>query len=59
MITFPAQSYLFPKFDFYIIIIIMIIIISFIWEFFAPALAVGFPLESDWQQIPSSLQDSS
>ena len=28
-------------------------------EFFPPALADGFPLEFEWQQVSSSLQDSS
>ena len=28
-------------------------------SFFKPALADGFPMESTWQQVPSSLQDSS
>ena len=42
-----------------IIIIIIIIIITIIWEFFTPALFYGFPLESEWQQVSSSLQDSS
>ena len=38
---------------------IIIIIILLISEFFTPALADGFPLESEWQQVSSSLQDSS
>ena len=38
---------------------IITIIIIFIWEFFTSALADGFPLESEWQQVSSSLQDSS
>ena len=37
----------------------MEIIILFIREFFTPALADGFPLGSDWQQVSSSHQDSS
>ena len=28
-------------------------------SFFTPALADGFPLEFDWQQVSSSLQESS
>ena len=36
-----------------------LIIILPIWEFFTPVLADGFPLESEWQQVSSSLQDSS
>ena len=40
-------------------IIIIIIIILIVREFFTPALADGFPLESKWQQISLSLQDSS
>ena len=38
---------------------IIIIIILLIWEFFAPVLADGFPLDSEWQQVSSSLQDIS
>ena len=30
-----------------------------IWKFFTSALADGFSLEFEWQQISSSLQDSS
>ena len=37
---------------------IMSIIILLIWEFFIPALADGYLLESEWQQVSSSLQDS-
>ena len=40
-----------------IIIIIIIIIHSF--ELFTSALADGFSLGSEWQQVSSSLQDSS
>ena len=39
--------------------IIIIIIILFIWECFTPTLADGFPLDSEWQQVCSSLHDSS
>ena len=41
------------------IIINITTIILLIWEFFIPALVNGFPLESEWQQVSSSLQDSS
>ena len=41
------------------IIIIIIIIIILFWEFFTPALADGFSLESEWPQVSSSDQDSS
>ena len=34
-----------------IIIMIIIIIILLIWEFFAPTLADGFPLVSEWLQV--------
>ena len=34
-------------------------IILLFWEFFIPVLADGFPLEFEWQQVSSSLQDSS
>ena len=33
-------------------------IILLFWEFLTPALANDFPLESEWQQISSRLQDS-
>ena len=36
-----------------------IIMILFFWEFFAPALADGFPLVFEWQQVFSSLHGSS
>ena len=42
-----------------IIIIIIIIIILLLWEFFTPTLTDCFSLESEWQQVSSSLQDSS
>ena len=35
------------------------IIIIYSLEFFTSALAGGFSLESEWQQVSSSLQDSS
>ena len=34
---------------------IIIIIIILFWEFFTPALTDGFSLESDWNQVTSSL----
>ena len=34
-------------------------IILLLWEFFKPAIADGFPQESEWQQVSSRLQDSS
>ena len=43
----------------FIIIIIIIIIIIYSWEFFTSALADGLSLEFEWQQVSSSLQDSS
>ena len=36
-----------------------IIILLLIWEFFTPALVDDFQLEFEWQQVSSSLQDSS
>ena len=42
-----------------IIIIIIIIIIITPLEFFTSALADGFSLKFEWQQVSSSLQDSS
>ena len=41
------------------IIIIIIIIILIFWEFFTTELADDFSLEFEWQQVSSSLQDSS
>ena len=41
------------------IIIIIIIIIITLWEFFTSALADGLSLKFEWQQVFSSLQDSS
>ena len=49
----------FPFFDFSVIIIIIIIITFLFSKFFKPALADGFSLEFEWQQVSSSLQDSS
>ena len=40
-------------------ITIIIIIIVYSLEFFTPALADGLSLEFEWQQVSSSLQDSS
>ena len=40
-------------------VIIIIIIIILIWEFFTPALANGFLLEPQWQQVSTNIQDSS
>ena len=37
----------------------IIINISQIWEFFRLALADSFPLDTEWKQVFSSLQDSS
>ena len=41
------------------IIIIIIIIIYYLLEFFASVLADGLSLEFEWQQVSSSLQNSS
>ena len=38
-----------------IIIIFIIIIILLLWEFFTLVLADGLSLESEWQQVSSSL----
>ena len=37
---------------------VIFMIILLIWEFFIPALADGFPVESERQQFSSCLQDS-
>ena len=64
-ITIPTQSclvfllYYFAAFAYYVINCSFIIIIIIIWDFFIPVLADGFPLEFEWQQIFSSLQESS
>ena len=42
-----------------IVIVITIIIILLFWEFLTPALADGFSLMFEWQQVSSCLQDSS
>ena len=41
------------------ILTVCIIIILLFWEFFTSALADGFPLESERQQVSTSLGDSS
>ena len=60
LITLPTQSclvlYSFCANLLHIIIIIIIIIILLIWAFFVPVLAEGFLLESEWQQVSSSVQ---
>ena len=43
----------------WVIIIIIIIIIIMSFKFFTSALADGFSLKSEWQQVSSSLQDCS
>ena len=45
--------------DSIVIIMINTIIIIHLLELFTSALADGFSLESEWQQVSSSLQDSS
>ena len=39
--------------------ILVCFIIFYSFEFFTPALADGFPLELEWQQVSSSPQDFS
>ena len=56
-LSFPAKSIYFSLFSFSLIFIISIIIYSL--EFFTSALADGLSLEIEWQQVSSSLQDSS
>ena len=41
------------------IVVVIIIIISHSLELFTSAIADGFSLKSEWQQISSSIQDSS
>ena len=45
--------------DLYNTVVIIIIIIIHSLELFTSALADGFSLESEWQQVSSSLQDAS
>ena len=35
--------------------LLVFMIILLIWEFFTPALIGSFPLETEWQQVSSSL----
>ena len=42
-----------------IIVVITLIIILLLWKLFTPASANDLPLEFEWQQVSSSLQDSS
>ena len=67
-ITKETKDWYFPVFYFLLlllllllllIIIIIIIIVIIPWEFFTSALADGFLLEFEWQQVSSSLRDSS
>ena len=51
------MHFLNEQYYYYSLIIIIIIII--IHSLFTSALADGFSLESEWQQVFSSLQDSS
>ena len=37
----------------------LLLLLLFIWEFFTPALADGFPLGSEWQQVSSNPLESS
>ena len=67
-IAFPAQPWLFLStsmpacsircFIFLFYATIFIIILLF-WEYFTAVFTDGFPLEVEWQQVSSSLQDSS
>ena len=52
----PVSLSIFPNTP---IIIIIIIIIQFLLKFFTSALADGLSLSCKWQQVSSSLQDSS
>ena len=48
-----------PLQEWFRVITIIITIIWLFWVFFAPSLADGFSLEFEWQQVSSSLLDSS
>ena len=39
--------------------LLLLLLLFFIWEIFTSVLPDGFQLESEWQQVSSSLQDSS
>ena len=41
------------------LLLLSLLLFVFFWEFFTLALADGFSLEFEWQQVSSSLQDSS
>ena len=42
-----------------VLLLILLLLLLFYSEFFKSALADGFSLESEWQQVSSNLQDSS
>ena len=44
---------------FYDGILLLLLLFVLFWEFFTPVLTDGFSLESEWQEVSSSLQDSS
>ena len=63
MVSQDSKVHIFASSFFLLIIIrpdrlVIIIIILLFWEFFIPALANGFLLESEWQQVSTILQDS-
>ena len=55
----PPYDMKLKKEDFSQFFLTFIIIIITPWEFFTSALANGLSLEIEWQQVASSLQDSS
>ena len=46
-------------FNLFFLSVFYLLLLFYLLEFFTSALADGFSLESEWQQVSSSLQDSS
>ena len=54
--TFSVPKYF--SFSSFLLSVFVTITILLFWEFFTSTLADGFPLESEWQQFPSTLMDT-
>ena len=46
-------------FFFFLLLLLLLLLLFTLLEFFTSSLAEGLLLESEWQQVSSSLQDSS
>ena len=46
-------------FFFFLLLLLLLLLLLFLFGFFTPVLTDGFSLEFEWQQVSSSLQDSS